>query len=91
MQSALPPSPVWLYAIDVLRRELARTHAARLIPGPAPVFSPNPTATLLEADAVLLDGAMALYTLVAEKLPKAATGRLFRARSCSPRRAAPLC
>lgn len=79
MQQALPRSAVWLYEIDVLRRELARTHAARVIPGPSPAISAVPTATLLEADAVLLDGAMALYTLVAEKLPKSATGRLFRA------------
>lgn len=79
VQQALPRSPVWLYEIDVLRRELARTHAARRIPGPTPALAPNPTATLLEADAVYLDGAMALYTLVAEKLPKSATGRLFRA------------
>ena len=79
VREALPRGPVWLYEIDVLRRELARTHAARPIPGPAPAIGPAPTATLLEADAVFLDGALALYTLVAEKLPKSATGRLFRA------------
>ncbi|MFD3694843.1 hypothetical protein ACFWUZ_01545 [Streptomyces sp. NPDC058646] len=79
MQPSLPRSPVWLYEIDVLRRQLARTHAARVLPGPAPAAAPTPTATLLEADSVLLGGSMALYTLVAEKLPRSATGRLFRA------------
>ncbi|CAM5475679.1 hypothetical protein GCM10010329_30410 [Streptomyces spiroverticillatus] len=76
---ALPRSTHWLYEIDVLRRELAHTHAARPVPGPAPGLDPHPTARLLEADAVALDGCLALYTLVAEKLPKSATGRLFRA------------
>lgn len=62
---ALPRAPLWLDGIDVLRRELARAHAA--------------TGTLLEADVVSLDGSRALYTLVAERLPKSPTGRLFRA------------
>jgi hypothetical protein len=64
-QQALPRSPLWLDGIDALRRELARTHSA--------------TGTLLEADAVSLGGSPALYTLVAERLPKSSTGRLFRA------------
>ncbi|MFJ2738350.1 hypothetical protein ACIO3O_01645 [Streptomyces sp. NPDC087440] len=76
---ALPRTTHWLYEIEVLRRELAHTHAVRPVGGPAPALDPHPTARLLEADAVVLDGCLALYTLVAEKLPKAPTGRLFRA------------
>lgn len=64
-RQALPPSPLWLEEIGTLRRELARRHAA--------------TGILLEADAVSLAGTPALYTLVAEHLPKSRTGRLFRA------------
>ncbi|GAA3491471.1 MULTISPECIES: hypothetical protein [Streptomyces] len=79
VHEALPRSTHWLYEIEVLRRELAHTHAARPVPGPATGLDPRPTARLLEADAVVLDGCLALYTLVAEKLPRSATGRLFRA------------
>jgi hypothetical protein len=65
MRDRLPRSPVWLEDIGTLRRALARMHAA--------------TGTLLEADAVSLGGTAALYTLVAEHIPEARTGRLFRA------------
>lgn len=64
-RQALPRSPLWVEEIGTLRRELARMHSA--------------TGILLEADAVALDGTTALYTLVAESIPKARTGRRFRA------------
>jgi hypothetical protein len=64
-KKSLPHSPVWLEDVGTLRRDLARMHAA--------------TGTLLEADAVSLGGTAALYTLVAEHIPQARTGRLFRA------------